>query len=118
MLPKRFRVWRDKDIKRLLKSRYSYATPNLRIVIHRRTDDDGFRVMGIVGKKYYKRAHDRIKLKRRILATISKLHVADQLPKNLDCSIQVRSKTALLTPYSELEPEIQSGLAKVFGRLR
>lgn len=77
---------------------------------------EGFHVMVVVGKKIYKKAHDRNTVRRRIYSIISRTLV-EELAGN---AVQIRvHKTGILEyTHEQLEQVLLDGLQKLGQRIK
>ena len=109
MYPKIQRVKKQKQIDTLSRSRYSVKTPVLQL---KAFQQDRFQIMLIVGKKVFKKAHDRVKSKRRLIGAFRDLGLDKSLPP---AAYQIRLYNSAIKDYNygELKAEMLDGFSKL-----
>ena len=105
MLPKQHRIVRTKDVQSALRSKDKAYTKHARIIV-RNTDTQRFRVLVIVGKKIYKKANKRNRIRRKIQAVMEQALLEGDLAHNLDCVIHVTSKEILTSNSEDIKKEL------------
>jgi ribonuclease P protein component len=109
VFPKELRVKRKKTIDLLSQSRYSVKT---NIVTLKAVTQDSFAIMIVVSKKVFKKAHDRVLAKRRVLAIVRLSKLDEQLPK---AAYQIRLHNSKIASYTfgELQNDLLDGFTKL-----
>ena len=106
MLSSNHRLTEEKEILYSLRSRFSQNDKFFKLVLSRSKVKD-FRFCCIVGKKVYKKANKRHRLKRRILAIINKILDSKQFKLlYFNCVIQCLSKDAIRINSFDLELQV------------
>ena len=106
MLSLNHRLTEEKEILYSLRSRFSQSDKSFKLVLSRSKVKD-FRFCCIVGKKVYKKANKRHRLKRRVLGIIKKVLDSKQFKFHyFNCVIQCLNKDAIRINALELEPQI------------
>jgi ribonuclease P protein component len=107
--PKEQRVKKEKAIAELNKSRYTVKTPLMQL---KATKQEEFQIMLVVGKKVFKKAHDRALAKRRMIAVFRSLDLHQTLPK---AAYQIRLYNSKIVDYTYLT--LQAEMLDGFGKL-
>ncbi len=106
MLPKTHRLTEEKEILFSLRSRFSQNSRYFKLVLSRSKVKD-FRFCCIVGKKIYKKANKRHRVKRRVLGITAKILDSKQFKLNyFNCVVQCLNKEAIRQDVLELETQI------------
>ena len=77
----------------------------------------GFRVVCIVSKKIHKKANQRNKIRRRLLAIFADLKTKKRLPPNIDCVIIVRNKDILTATFVEYQANIIPAVSDLYQKM-
>jgi ribonuclease P protein component len=108
MLSQNHRLAEEKEILYSLRSRFSQNDKFFKLVLSRSKIKD-FRFCCIVGKKIYKKANKRHRLKRRVLGIIKKILDSKQFKLHyFNCVIQCLNKEAIKINSIEFELEIEN----------
>ena len=106
MLPSQNRLTEEKDIMFSLRSRFSQTDKFFKLVLSRSKIKEP-RICVIVGKKIFKKANKRHRVKRKTLAVLKKLLDSKQFKLYyFNCVIQCLNKASLHQNFENLESEI------------
>lgn len=94
MLKKADRLYLDKDIQLILKSRNRFYIHDIQINIAKNSINR-FRVLVVVPKKIFKRAVHRNYIRRRVIALFEKAKAEEKLILGWDCMILIKNKNIL-----------------------
>jgi len=78
---------------------------------------EGFRVLCVVSKKIHKKANQRNKIRRRILAIFADLKNKKRLPPSLDCVIIIRSKDILTAKFEDCQKSFVPEIANLYQKM-
>lgn len=82
-----------------------------------KNNNQTFSLLVVVSKKISKKAHDRIRLKRKIHSLFEELSATHSLPPSVSCAIQVTSKNLLFKPKSTLKEEIIPKIGLLYTKI-
>lgn len=115
MLPKVHRLSRDKQIQQIFRTKIRSRTANFRILLDR-IEEPRFKLLIVVPKKIFKKAHKRHRLRRKISAVFEMLLVAKRLPPFTACILQVTKPDALYKNLKDLHDELVPEVAGLYFR--
>ena len=87
------------------------------VKIPKTVDFAGFRLLCVVPKKIHKKANQRNKIRRRVLAIFLSLKSQKRLPPNLDCVIIIRSKDILTATFEDYQKIFVSEVANLYQKI-
>ena len=114
MLPKHQRIFKQKEITRSFRTKFSVNSGNFKIFLSINKEAK-FKLLVIVSKKIYKQAVKRNRIKRKIYAYFDAANNNKILPKGFNCIIQVKNKEILYKNQTALNQELSSNLKEVLG---
>jgi ribonuclease P protein component len=124
LFPKSERIVKTKQIQKALKAPFRGSCLFGQILLSHRQDNKnelnqfhGFRVMCIVSKKIHKKANQRNKIRRRLLAIFADLKTKKRLPPNIDCVIIVRNKDILTATFVEYQANIIPAVSNLYQKM-
>lgn len=109
MFPKTQRIKQQLPIEKLNRSKHSVRTEHLQFKV---LESNKFRVMIVVGKKQFKMAHERVRMKRRIL-TLLRTESSEEKFNNHSIQVRIAKKEILHYNYAQLRAEVLDGLRKL-----
>ena len=108
MLSQNHRLTEEKEILYSLRSRFSQNDKYFKLVLSRSKVKDS-RFCCIVGKKIFKKANKRHRMKRRVMGIVKKLLDSKQFKLHyFNCVIQCQNKEAIRIDSAKLVLEIEN----------
>lgn len=116
MLPKNWRIVKDKEIKQVYFSKYKIKTQYALINL-KHTTTPNFQLLVVVSKKIYKKANKRNRIKRKIHAIFSDLKNNSRLPTNLACIIQIKNKDIIFQVEDNIRKDILPAISSTYQKI-
>lgn len=104
MLAKKNRLVREKEIKKVFKTRFRDQTKFSQILLAH--NDSDFKLLIVVSKKIFKKAYKRFRIRRKISAIFEELKFKNQLPFGVTCVVRVTNKDILYMKKDEIFEDI------------
>ena len=117
MLPKSNRLSKDLDIKRAYRTRFCSQDKFVKIYLKKNTNLS-FQLLVVVGKKVFKKANKRNRIKRKIYGIFDQLMKFNRLPNTISCIIQVNNKDILLQTEPDLKIHLTNSLSSLYLKLQ
>jgi ribonuclease P protein component len=73
-----------------------------------------FKLLVVVGKKLYKKANKRNRIRRKVVALFETLYSESRLPPYINCIIMVQHKDILYQTKKDLEMEILPKIKQLY----
>ena len=105
MLPKKWRLVKDQDIKKTYFTKFQ-AKSKFSQIYYRKTNNLNFQLLVVVSKKIYKKANKRNRIRRKIESIFESLKFENRLPPRSACIIQVKNKDILFHNQEEIKQDI------------
>ena len=117
MLPKSYRIVKQKDVDEAFKTKIRYNTKFL-FISFKKTQISNFQVLIIVSKKIHKKANRRNKIRHRLSAILEDLKYKERLPSNIACIVQVKNKEILTVGFDVIKEDFISGLKICYANMQ
>ncbi|GAB4143527.1 MAG: hypothetical protein OHK0017_01020 [Patescibacteria group bacterium] len=104
MLARPYRLSQQEEISQTQRSKFFSQSGNFKVTVSKSKNDKS-RACFIVGKKVFKKSHDRHRIKRKVMAVVeARFKMEESHRRNI--TILCRSKTSLQLKSADLELEI------------
>ncbi len=114
MLAKKHRFSKQKEIQKVFRSKFVNKNANFKVFLVLDTNNQTFKFLVFVPKKISKKATERHKIKRKVMAVIELMVKNQSIPASVSCIIQVTNKNLLYKKVNSLYEELNAFLGKLF----
>jgi len=114
VLAKKHRFSKQKDIQKVFRSKFVSRTNDFKIFLALDTNNQAFKFLVFVPKKVSKKATERHRLKRKVMAAIKLIVKNSNIPASVSCIIQITNKNLLYKKVNSLYENLNTLLGKQF----
>jgi len=114
VLAKKHRFSKQKEIQKIFRSRFVNKNTNFKIFLLLDSNSQTFKFLVFVPKKVSKKATERHRIKRKVIAAIELMAKNKKIPASVSCIIQVVNKNLLYKKVNSLYEELNTFLGKLF----
>jgi ribonuclease P protein component len=116
VLPKSFRISKEKDIQRAYRTKFQTRTDFLKIYLSQ-TSGDNFKSLVVVSKKIYKKANKRNRIRRRIYGLFDELKHSGRLPPRIATILLIQNKDIISLSSEEMKTQILNPLSSLYAKM-
>jgi len=114
VLAKKHRLSKQKEIQKVFRSRFINKTTDFKVFLILDTNNRAFKFLVFVPKKVSKKAAERHRIKRKVVAAIELISKNSHIPASVSCVIQVTNKNLLYKKVNSLYEDLNTLLGKLF----
>jgi ribonuclease P protein component len=114
VLAKKHRFSKQKDIQKVFRSKFVSRTDDFKIFLTLDTNSQAFKFLVFVPKKVSKKATERHRIKRKVMAAIKLIVKNSNIPASVSCIIQITNKNLLYKKVNSLYENLNTLLGKQF----